>query len=138
MGEVKGDNYVKTGNRPACDGRCTHACGPICDCSCGGANHGTGRTVQTITILGKVKAVGLSEEDVERAHAFRKLRDVAEEAYTAKYAQEVNDVKSQCFVSRDRYIPMMRDRRELDKILTMKIYNTRHTSLLTFIVKSKV
>lgn len=25
-----------------CDGRCVHAKGHICECACGGANHGTG------------------------------------------------------------------------------------------------
>jgi hypothetical protein len=29
--------------RCACDSRCTHATGPNCECSCNGANHGTGR-----------------------------------------------------------------------------------------------
>lgn len=29
----------------ACDGRCTSATGPSCDCQCGGENHGTGRVV---------------------------------------------------------------------------------------------
>ena len=32
MGVVQGDKYVKTENRSPCDGRCTHAHGPSCDC----------------------------------------------------------------------------------------------------------
>lgn len=36
---------VLDGERCACDGRCTNAPGPSCDCKCGGVNHGTGRMV---------------------------------------------------------------------------------------------
>jgi hypothetical protein len=36
-------SQVKGTTNPAvkCDGRCTHAKGPNCDCSCGGKNHGS-------------------------------------------------------------------------------------------------
>lgn len=37
---------AKTEWRCACDGRCTGAIGPSCDCQCGGENHGTGRVVE--------------------------------------------------------------------------------------------
>lgn len=47
MGVVRGQRlHVATELRCPCDGRCTHAKGPLCDCSCGGANHGTGRVVR--------------------------------------------------------------------------------------------
>ena len=36
---------VLDSERCACDGRCTNAPGPSCDCKCGGGNHGTGRMV---------------------------------------------------------------------------------------------
>ena len=36
---------VLDSERCACDGRCTSAPGPMCDCRCGGVNHGTGRVV---------------------------------------------------------------------------------------------
>lgn len=36
----------------ACDGRCTGARGPSCDCSCGGVNHGTGATVPVVDVEG--------------------------------------------------------------------------------------
>lgn len=32
-----------TVNDTPCDGRCTSATGPNCDCSCGGRNHGLGK-----------------------------------------------------------------------------------------------
>jgi hypothetical protein len=63
MGIIKGEKWEKTGTRPACDGRCTHAHGPSCDCACGGANHGTGRVVNVVVLEGKVK-VDKPEDDV--------------------------------------------------------------------------
>lgn len=32
----------KNPSRHACDGRCVHAKGFLCECSCGGRNHGAG------------------------------------------------------------------------------------------------
>lgn len=115
MGQVHGNKYVKVEDRPACDGRCTHACGPSCDCACGGANHGTGKVVQTVVAEGKVKAVGLTEEDIERAQLYRKLRDYA-------YGLTVS----------------WREKRVLDKIVDMKVYVTRNNKLVDFIKRNKV
>jgi hypothetical protein len=115
MGQVHGDRYVKVEDRPACDGRCTHACGPSCDCACGGANHGTGKVVQTVVAEGKVKAVGLTEEDIERAQLYRKLRDYA-------YSLTVS----------------WREKRVLDKIVDMKVYATRNNKLIDFIKRNKM
>jgi hypothetical protein len=37
----------------ACDGRCTSATGPSCNCHCGGENHGTNATVTVVVERGK-------------------------------------------------------------------------------------
>ncbi|CAM6003868.1 unnamed protein product [Sphagnum balticum] len=95
---VQGDKYVKTENRPPCDGRCTHASGPHCDCMCHGANHGTGKMVTTVVVGGKVKAIDFSEEDLLRAYKYRKLRDYA--------LQMCDDINASYYT-----------RRELDKII---------------------
>lgn len=121
MGQVKGSVYQKIENRPACDGRCTHACGPTCDCACGGANHGTGKVVATIVKEGKVKAVDFSEEDLLRAYKYRELRD-----YAYKMCDSVSDV----FAKRKMT-------REIDKIAGMKVYDPRLKALVDFIVKYK-
>lgn len=44
MGEVRtdSDRLEITEVVPKCDGRCTHAVGPLCVCRCGCANHGLG------------------------------------------------------------------------------------------------
>jgi hypothetical protein len=33
---------IGTVSAKACDARCTNARGPLCECSCGGENHGAG------------------------------------------------------------------------------------------------
>lgn len=45
MGRVVQSRLRIEYDAPACDYRCTGAMGPSCDCSCGGVNHGSGRTV---------------------------------------------------------------------------------------------
>jgi hypothetical protein len=46
MGRVGSkDRFTALSLRCPCDSRCTHATGPNCECSCGGANHGTTRVV---------------------------------------------------------------------------------------------
>lgn len=35
----------------ACGARCTNAVGPVCDCSCGGANHGRGHAAPVQTSI---------------------------------------------------------------------------------------
>jgi hypothetical protein len=93
----------------------------VCDCACGGVNHGTGRLVQTIVKEGKVKAIDFSEEDMLRAYKYRELRDFAikqRDAITHAYDAIVA-------------------RRQLDKIIGMRVYEPRQKALIDFIVKHK-
>ena len=53
MGEVHRDTlHTSKGWAPICDGRCTHATGPSCDCKCGGKNHGSHLVVEVVTVSG--------------------------------------------------------------------------------------
>jgi len=45
MGRVSGRGLRLEELAPVCDGRCTNARGPSCDCHCQGEHHGTGRVV---------------------------------------------------------------------------------------------
>src|SRR5579884_983043 len=139
MGVVQGDKYVKTENRPACDGRCTHAHGPVCDCACHGANHGTGRVVMTVVKEGKVCVVDPSadiHDDMVRGYKFREARDYAEKMYAQMFASELQDKKLGNFVSRDRWNSMTLVRNRLDKILALRVYERRQKELLEFIVQN--
>lgn len=137
MGVVQGTNFVKTENRPPCDGRCTHACGPVCDCQCGGANHGSGKLVATIVHQGKVRATGLTEEDIERAQMFRKFRDIAEVLYNNKHITAISNAKARVYSDYTAYTAMQRDRRKLDSILGLRVYERRQKDLIKFIVDNK-
>lgn len=77
MGRVSGDNYMRVEDRCACDGRCTHATGPNCDCACGGKNHGTGALATIIVEMGCVSKL-TPRPDIDTRRAL-----VAEVAYTA-------------------------------------------------------
>lgn len=60
---------VRDEERCACDGRCTNAPGPSCDCRCGGENHGTGRVVPIEVDAGGVPRVRVENEQECRARA---------------------------------------------------------------------
>jgi hypothetical protein len=133
MGEVQGNKYIRKEDRSPCDGRCTDACGPMCDCICGGANHGTGRLVQVVVAEGIIKATGLSEEDVNRAILYRGLRDHAEKLYSDKYGQAQQMRGNYQFVERDIYLGMIKARRKLDHAISLRVHGTRINALVAFI-----
>ncbi len=54
MGRVEGNTLWAERFGSPCDGRCTGATGPHCDCSCRGDNHGTNRLIKYETIVGSV------------------------------------------------------------------------------------
>lgn len=127
MGVVHGDKFVQSANKAPCDGRCTHAHGPSCDCSCGGANHGTGRVVSVVVKEGKVKVEHPDSDiadDMIRGYKYRELRDFAESLYTKLFGGLPawhHDAR--------------RARRELNKIVEMKVYDRRQQELVNFIAK---
>lgn len=127
MGIVHGDKYVQTANKPACDGRCTHAHGPVCDCACNGANHGTGRVVSTIVKEGKVQVVDPSKDildDMVRGYKYRELRDYAWALYTKVFGH---------LSVWDREARMVKQ--TLNKITSLKVYDRRQQELINFITK---
>ena len=127
MGVVHGDKYIKHENRPACDGRCTHAHGPSCDCACGGVNHGTGRVVSVVVNEGVVKVVNPDSDimdDMVRGYKYRELRDYANALYTQLFAGVPTWDKDARFA-----------RRELDKIKSLKIYDRRQQEIVNWIAK---
>lgn len=70
MGKVYRDGghlMQYAGERCPCDDRCTGASGPNCDCSCGGENHGSGRTVPVLRDLGKPPVIQIPQPEVAAA-----------------------------------------------------------------------
>lgn len=80
---------VRDEDRCACDGRCTNATGPSCDCSCRGANHGSQRLTPIVVDAGSLPRLAPvdPEECLRRAAEYqakiaplRKARNEAREA----------------------------------------------------------
>ena len=124
MGRVYGNTYKQVENRPACDGRCTYASGPHCDCECGGCNHGTGRMVATVVREGKVKVIDPSADILDEMKRGYKYREFRNYAYT------------QCNLETDVHIKRKMVR-HLDKIVAMRVYDPRLKALVDFIVEHK-
>jgi hypothetical protein len=83
MGRVGPDGAVGyTEERCACDSRCTSARGPICNCSCGGANHGTGATVR-VRIDNTAATIEPQADLPERLAALTAFRDACATARDA-------------------------------------------------------
>jgi hypothetical protein len=127
MGMVHGEKYEHTENRPVCDGRCTQAHGPICDCECRGANHGTGRVIATVVREGKVVVSDPNadiHDEMVRGYKFRELRDKAEEIFSKLFAG-VPAFEYNYRVARH----------DLNKAIGLRVYERRQKAILEFIFK---
>jgi len=126
MGIVHGEKWKKTEQRAPCDGRCTQAHGPTCDCQCGGVNHGTGRTVATVVAEGKIKVVSTDDdilEDMKRGYKFRELRDKAEALFTKVYG------------GRNKWEREVRTARlALNHAIGLKVYDRREKAIIAFVL----
>ena len=82
MGWVKRDRLVQGAIGVPCDGRCTSATGPVCDCQCGGENHGSMRVVFFDRDMGGVPRMVSGSVDADKRFArrdeFGALREQAE------------------------------------------------------------
>lgn len=93
--------YLITGTAEvcACDGRCTGARGPSCDCPCGGRNHGTGATVTVTftagipraTVLDAAKAIARRDEFKALVEQVRASDSYGYSCYQRKAAGEYLD-----------------------------------------------
>lgn len=81
LGQAKGDRITREEDRCPCDGRCTGAIGPDCDCRCLGVNHGSGRLVRVTIDAGEIPRVALNPKAAEAAKTRRReLSDATEAA----------------------------------------------------------
>ena len=71
MGRVKMDRLVVDRVGVPCDARCTGASGPLCDCQCGGVNHGSQRIVILEVDVGGVPRIVSGGEDQAKRFARR-------------------------------------------------------------------
>lgn len=70
LGKVAFNRLTEEYKGAPCDGSCTHARGPQCDCVCGGKYHGSGMVVQILCDRGPIPvALGGSKERAEEFQA---------------------------------------------------------------------
>ena len=120
MGQTERDRLVRHEERCACDGRCTGATGPKCDCSCGGVNHGSGRTVTvTIDAGGIPRVSSLDPEESKR---------IADEWTTARkpFREELARLRDSGYLPRVEWERM----RDLECCLSSASKKTSHKGRL--------
>jgi len=83
MGEVHRDHLIRTALRVPCDGRCTGATGPSCDCRCGGKNHGSNRLVEVVVETGKLPRLMAPPDAAAKGEAYRQLLERIRSAHRA-------------------------------------------------------
>lgn len=97
MGRVapKWNRLFTVETRCACDGRCTGALGPCCDCSCGGVNHGTGAVVKIVRDLGAVPKLSARDADAQYAAAveYRRAVEAAKGRMEAEFGALLDDYR---------------------------------------------
>jgi hypothetical protein len=89
MGKVGPSGLSREFERCACDGRCTDALGPRCDCHCGGKNHGTHRVVRTVVVDGlpRIDASATLEKRLAGVEQVRAAREAALARIRAAYPE---------------------------------------------------
>lgn len=128
MGRVVRSRVVVDAERCPCDGRCTGAIGPACDCFCGGANHGSGRVERYTVDQGKATLVAREPSAmIERAAAFRAaVADVdAAIAENASLAAGFADRKAGSHVGYAVFAATQDVRTERGAAKRLKVHGTR-------------
>lgn len=126
LGKVRKDMTVyDEKERCACDMRCTNACGPLCNCACGGVNHGTGKIITVVVELGKAKVKEVNQEAIDRANDFRKAKTEAWDRYTEKYKESIEKQSKNEWLERNIWYEMYKFKSEYNKAIKMKVHSRR-------------
>jgi hypothetical protein len=135
MGTVKGDSLVRVEHRTPCDERCTSARGPVCNCRCCAANHGTKLVLKVTINAGKVPPLDLGHDSLLRGETYRGDYLAALDAWRVRHLDNFNRKMSGQWLSGPEfqlYLEGRRARNRLDKIRDMKVYSTRQKKLREF------
>lgn len=82
---AKEGKFVQVKERAICDGKCTHATGPLCSCTCCSKYHGTGLVVQVVIKEGKIVIKNVDEKAVAQAKEWRETKAKLDAMLAAKY-----------------------------------------------------
>lgn len=97
LGHVAGDKLAKLEDRCPCDGRCTGATGPNCDCQCGGINHGSNRLVTVEITTGNIPKLlpGADHYEAGKARAieYKQARQIVRDKLNILAGMERDQVR---------------------------------------------
>jgi len=128
LGEVNGGKLYKYHYETPCDGRCTHATGPECECSCGGANHGSGKLVKVATVNNIPVLQAENPKALEIATEYRKLVESVRNAIHAQPFYE--DFRRGNYIKdKAAWWKIESSRRKLSKAASYKTHSRRMKEL---------
>ena len=138
MGKVEGVRLLTQETQCACDERCTNAVGPICDCKCHGANHGTHRVVEVTIDMGGVPQPKFveREECVERAAEFIQALALAHKTFENRHAEIIKLVKANKWVKDYKaWRAMYEAQQALLKFKVLRTHKGRMKKIEEFLLK---
>ena len=104
LGRVENTSLLlREEHRSPCDGRCTSAKGPQCDCICGGKNHGTHLLVKVVVREDALPLLAVPAVTRGAAEEYRQHYKEAKEAWTKRYQTVFARRKAGEFLSAQDY-----------------------------------
>lgn len=128
LGRVERNTLVRTVDLCPCDGRCTGAAGPSCDCQCGGENHGKGRMVQ-VDRSGPMPRFMAHPDAKGKADAYIAVCDAYESAWDAKYGDVVERKRNGYIRDFGFYLEAMDEWTTYSKACRLKTHKTRNARI---------
>lgn len=125
---VQGNRLAKEKRVPVCDGRCTNAQGPICDCFCMGKNHGSQKVkVWSVDAGGIPHGDGLPVEHGEAAW-FRENVLAAQALLAERYGAVLEQKKNGKYLGNNefrKYLEFQKHKRALGETISKRTHEAR-------------
>jgi hypothetical protein len=129
LGKVERNRLIHTEHLCPCDGRCTNATGPSCDCQCGGENHGSGKLV-AVDKSGPLPKFMIQVDAKSKAEAYIALCDKYKSAWEAKYGEIVERKRNGEYIRNfDFYLEAIDEWHVFNKVRSMKTHAGRNKRL---------
>lgn len=136
LGRVERNRLIRTVDMCPCDGRCTSATGPSCDCQCGGENHGTNRSVE-VDISVPIPQFMAHPDAKLKADEYLRICEQFESAWESKYGDVVARKRAGYISDFSFYLEAMEQWSVYAKACTLRTHTgrnkriTEHTARLT-------
>lgn len=132
MGRVERDRLVKDAIECVCDYRCTGALGPICNCKCGGVNHGTNRVVQVTYEAGAIPTV--TPRNPEQFKAIAAEYKSALDGIYSDFEPLLNAKRTRQWLNDEQFTRLRTLQRTYRKALESRCHKSRMRLLAAYVV----